>query len=224
MSKEFPLQFRLAAQFRTPMLMFIVVPLSFIRWLHTTICDWYRYNLNTKPKDSHEERVQRIINQVKLWNKNGRKSIMRTARPNWASMSTKLSSNKGDANKISTQELTHILAVNEKEMTITCEPSVTMGQITHHLVSKGFALLIQVEMESITIGGVSMGFGMETNSHRIGFFQESVVAYEIVNPQGEVMKIDKVSNPEIFYALPWSCGTLGFLTSVTVKMQKVCFL
>ena len=115
MSKEFPLQFRLAAQFRIPILMFIVIPLSYVRWLHTTICDWYRYHL-MKPKDSHHDRVQNIVKQVKLWNQNGRKSIMRTARPNWASMSTKLSSNKGDANKISTHELTHILNVDEKNI------------------------------------------------------------------------------------------------------------
>ena len=108
-------------------------------------------------------------------------------------------------------------------MTICCEPSVTMGQITQHLLPKGLALLIQVEMESITIGGVSMGFGMETNSHLIGFFQESVVEYEIINPQGEVMKINKENDPELFYALPWSCGTLGFLVSVTVKISKVLF-
>ena len=43
-----------------------------------------------------------------------------------------------------------------------------MGQITHLLVPQGFALQIQVEMESITIGGISMGFGMETNSHTVG--------------------------------------------------------
>jgi Delta24-sterol reductase len=223
MSKDFPLQFRLAAQFRTPVLMFLVIPLSYIRWIHTTFCDWYRYHLKAnQPHDTHEERVQIIVQQVKEWNKKGRKSIMRTARPNWASMSTKLSSNKGDANRIDTTHLSHILNINEDELTITCEPSVTMGQITHHLLPKGYALLVQVEMESITIGGVSMGFGMETNSHLVGFFQESVVEYEIVNPQGELMTINKQTDPEIFYALPWSCGTIGFLASVKVKISKVC--
>jgi Delta24-sterol reductase len=222
MSKDFPLQFRLAAQFRTPVLMFIVIPLSYLRWLHTSLCDWYRYHLKSfQSQDTHEERVHTIIQQVKEWNKNGRKSNMRTARPNWASMSTKLSSNKGDSNRIATTHLSHILNLNEEELTITCEPSVTMGQITHHLLPKGYALLVQVEMESITIGGVSMGFGMETNSHLVGFFQESVVEYEIVNPQGELMKINKQTDPEIFYALPWSCGTMGFLVSVKVKISKV---
>jgi hypothetical protein len=221
LNKEFPLTFRLAAQFRTPMLMFIVVPLSYIRSLHVSICDWYRHNLSPGPKNSHEERVGNIVNQVKKWNTEGRKSTMRTARPNWAAMSTKLSSNKGSAHQIATHELSHILEVDTEKMTIRAEPCVTMGQITHHLVPKGYALLIQVEMESITIGGVSMGFGMETNSHVIGFFQESVVAYEIVTSTGEVVNVSKESDPELFYALPWSCGTIGFLASVTVRISKV---
>jgi delta24-sterol reductase len=98
---------------------------------------------------------------------------------------------------------------------------VTMGQITHRLVPLGYALQIQVEMESITIGGVSMGFGMETNSHRIGFFQESVVEYELVTPDSKCVKVNAKTDPELFYALPWSCGTIGFLTAVTVKITKV---
>jgi hypothetical protein len=222
MSKEFPLQFRLAAQFRIPMLMFVVIPLSFMKWLHLVVADWYRSVIGTSTISStHTERVKVVQEQVKQWNRKGRKSIMRTARPNWQGMSTKLSSNKGEASRIETSHLNHILSLDEKNLTITCEPSVTMGQITHHLLPKGYALLVQVEMESITIGGVSMGFGMETNSHLIGFFQESVVEYEIVTPQGELMIINKETEPEIFHALPWSCGTMGFLASVKVKISKV---
>jgi len=66
-----------------------------------------------------------------------------------------------------------------------------------------------------------MGFGMETNSHRIGFFQESVLAYEIITSTGEVVKVTKESDPKLFYALPWSCGTIGFLASVTVRIMKI---
>lgn len=221
LSKEFPLQFRLAAQFRTPILMFIVVPLSFLRWLHTTMQDKYRYNFKAPTTSSHAERVKGVVEQIEKWNADGRKTRLRNARPNWASMSTKLNSNKGNSSLVKTYDLNHIIDVNYDEMTITCEPMVTMGQITHHLVPKGLALQIQVEMESITIGGVSMGFGMETNSHRIGFFQESVVEYEIVTADAKIIKVNATSDPELFYALPWSCGTIGFLASVKVRMQKV---
>ncbi|WP_423064063.1 hypothetical protein [Candidiatus Paracoxiella cheracis] len=39
-------------------------------------------------------------------------------------------------------------------------------------------------MEDLTIGGVCMGAGMETTSHRLGLIQETVVAFEMVLSDG----------------------------------------
>lgn len=40
--------------------------------------------------------------------------------------------------------------------------------MTRTLVPMGYQLAIQVEMEDLTIGGLCMGLGMETNSHIYG--------------------------------------------------------
>lgn len=148
---------------------------------------------------------------------------MRTARPNWAGMSTKLGSNKGDATKIDCSFMNHIVAVDEEAMTITCEPGVNMGDITNLLMPKGLALLIQVEMESLTIGGLSLGLGMETNSHNEGWFQESVKEFEMVTGESppRVVKVTRENDPDLFYSIAHSVGTLGFLCSVTVKITKI---
>merc|ERR1711990_764779 len=63
---------------------------------------------------------------------------------------------------------------------------------------------------------------METNSHNLGWFQESVVEFEIVTAESPpcVRKIRPETDPDIFYALPHSVGTLGFLMSVTVKLTR----
>jgi delta24-sterol reductase len=169
----------------------------------------------------HAKRVESIVDQVKAWHNNGRQGMLRTARSNWASMSTKLASNKGEATKIAVGELNQILDIDLEGETVTCEPGVTMGQLSHKLVPMGYTLVIHVEMESITIAGIAMGFGMETNSHREGLFQETVVSYELVNSMGEVVTVTEKSDPEIFRALPWSYGTLGFLTAITARIRKV---
>ena len=41
-------------------------------------------------------------------------------------------------------------------------------------------------MEDLTIGGLSMGLGMETNSHRLGLMQENVVGYDVVLSTGQL--------------------------------------
>ena len=222
LSKEFSWKFRLAAALRTPVLVFIAVPLSFILKTYRTLRTmWRGARIDAEPS-AHEARVQEVVDQVKAWDAAGRQKRMRTARPNWAAMSTKLGSNKADSHRIRTSHLDHILEVDEQAMTITCEPSVNMGDITNFLLPRGLALLCQIEMESLTIGGVSMGLGMETNSHNLGFFQESVVQFEIVTAESppRVLKITAESDPDVFYTLPHSLGTLGFLVSVTVKLTR----
>merc|ERR1719183_3181854 len=65
-----------------------------------------------------------------------------------------------------------------------------------------------------------MGLGMETNSHNLGWFQESVVEFEIVTAQSppQVIKINRQNDPDVFYTLAHSVGTLGFLVSVKVQL------
>jgi len=86
----------MAARARTPILMFIVVPLSFFRWVRGQITAKKRRMMQRKSfgHAEHHKRVAPIVEQIKAWNKAGRKRPMRTARANWQAMSTKLASNK----------------------------------------------------------------------------------------------------------------------------------
>ena len=59
------------------------------------------------------------------------------------------------------------------------------------------------------------------NSHKSGFFQETVEEYELVNASGELMTVTADSDRELFYALPWSCGALGFLTKLKVRVAPI---
>jgi hypothetical protein len=34
-----------------------------------------------------------------------------------------------------------------------------------------------------------------------------------------VHHVTKESDPELFYAIPWSCGTAGFLVSIKVRLR-----
>jgi delta24-sterol reductase len=217
--------FRVLATIRTPVLMFIVVPLSFARWAFRSVREIYRTKTRSQNKEDiaagHEQRILSVIQQIQEWNKRGRPKPLRTARPNWAAMSTKLSSNKEACELISVTHLNHILNINKDKMEITCEPMVTMGQLTQQLLPLGLALKCQVEMESLSIGGLSLGFGLETNSHTNGFFQETVVGYKIVTSNAQIINVTPTSDPELFYAIPWSHGSLGFLLSVTVQLIPV---
>ena len=144
MSKSFSWEFRLAASLRTPILVFFVVPLSFATWVYRQVVLRWRLLVRglEASRATHSDRVKPVVDSINQWNAAGRPGKLRTARPNWAAMSTKLSSNKGNAHCVPVTQLDHILELNLDEMSVTCEPNVNMGMITAFLVPRGYALQV----------------------------------------------------------------------------------
>ena len=62
--------------------------------------------------------------------------------------------------------------------TVKCEPLVTMGQLSRTLNHIGWTIPILPELDDLTIGGLVMGTGIETSSHKYGLFQVNAYLYE----------------------------------------------
>ncbi|MFW5926022.1 MAG: FAD-binding oxidoreductase [Myxococcota bacterium] len=195
------------------------LPASFV-WDRTRVLrDWFHERFVSDPS-RHEARVRDVQAQVRRWQQAGADRPMVTARPEWKTMSSRTATYKKDYAKI-TLDLRDILELDEEKRTVRVEPLVNMGQLTRFLVPRGWALKTMVEMEDLTAGGLSMGLGMETMAHRFGLWQETVRSYELVTADGERRTVTASSDPELFHALPWSHGTLGFLTAVELEVVPV---
>ena len=71
-----------------------------------------------------------------------------------------------------------ILKIDPDRRTVRCEPLVTMGQLTDtldrflinykksYLSRLGWTIPIVPELDDLTVGGLVMGTGIETSSHR----------------------------------------------------------
>ena len=105
---------------------------------------------------------------------------MCTARPNWLSLSTTFF-NKDACQKIPVP-LYDILELNEDKMTVRVEPMVSVGDITRYLVPKGYTLAVTLEIADATLGGLAMGVGMTTYSHKVKFsnFYEVKFIYFVI--------------------------------------------
>ena len=190
------------------------VPASFVYGIFEWLGDWgYRTFRNTHTR--HDESVQKIQAQVRAGYRSGKR--MCTARTPWKSMSIRNADFKHDMHQIRI-DLRNILEVDEERHIVRAEPMATMGDITRYLVPRGFALDVQPEMDDLTLGGLCMGVGIETSSHRQGFLFETVEAFEIVTAEGELVRATREQNPDLFHALPWSHGTLGFLVGVELRI------
>ncbi len=165
----------------------------------------------------HDARVQAVIRQIEDWQKDGAGQKLTTARSGWKTMSELVPKYKLSHRKIAIG-MYDILEIDEQRGIVRVEPLATMGQISRSLISKGWTLPVVPELDDLTVGGLIMGFGVETSSHKYGLFQHVCVSFEIVTAEGILVKCSASENSELFYQIPWSHGTLGFLVAVELKI------
>lgn len=95
---------------------------------------------------------------------------------------------------------------------------VTMGQLSATLNPLGWTIPVLPEIDDLTVGGLVMGTGIESSSHKHGLFQHICVSYELVLSDGSVITCSEDERADLYYSVPWSYGTLGILTCVTIKI------
>ena len=157
---------------------------------------------------------------MKTWRKDGRGRKMCTARPSWMSISQQKLGYKDKMYKVQLGPLQDVLKIDTEALEVTVEPNVTIGFLNRLLVSKGVTLAVVPELDSLTIGGLLMGGGIESTSHKHGLFHRLAVEVELVTADGECLLVSEENHPDIFRALPMSYGTLGFIVSVKLRLLK----
>lgn len=57
---------------------------------------------------------------------------------------------------------------------------------------------------------------------QVGLYQESIVAYEMVLADGSLVRATRDNEyGDLYYTLPWSHGTLGFLVALELQIIKI---
>ena len=205
-----------ATEHRSWLVIFVVAPMSLIFDTVLKFRAWYVQTFFSAP-ELHNQRVADIVAQIQAWREKNDGTKLCTARPGWESISPGYRAYKASSTRIRIN-LRDILSLVREAMTVRCEPMVSMGQISHYLVAKGLTLPLVPEMDDLTVGGLTMGVGIEGSSHKYGLMDDTVVSYEVVLADGSVVTASADENEELFRALPWSYGTLGFLVSVTLRV------
>jgi len=206
--------------YRWVMVIFLL-PLSFVYDIYHYARSYIVFKLSSAPKQ-HLKKVANVQRQVRQWRDNpGEKKTMCTARPGWQTMNTSMTIKYKERMHQININLVDILDIDTEKRVVKCEPMVTMGQLNRTLNRLGWTIAVLPELDDLTVGGMVMGTGIETSSHKYGLFQHICKSYELVLADGSVVDCSAEENPDLFYAVPWSYGTLGFLTSATIQMVPV---
>ena len=127
------------------------------------------FALSSAPS-KHQEKVAHVQQQVRDYQAEGAGKGMCTARPGWQTISPQNMNYKAKMFPIEVN-LVDILEIDSQARTVRCEPLVSMGQLTATLDSLGWTIPIVPELDDLTVGGLVMGTGIETSSHKFGLFQ-----------------------------------------------------
>ncbi|XP_076873148.1 delta(24)-sterol reductase [Brachyhypopomus gauderio] len=193
-----------------------LLPLSVMFDVYYYARAWIIFRMCSAPK-LHEQRVRDVQRQVREWRKDGGRSHMCTGRPGWLTVSLRVGKYKKTHRNIMLNMM-DILEVDTQRQVVRVEPLANMGQLTALLNSIGWTLPVVPELDDLTVGGLVMGTGIESSSHIYGLFQHICVAYELVLADGSLVRCTEKENPDLFYSVPWSCGTLGFLVAAEIRI------
>lgn len=196
-----------------------LLPISVLYGVYSELRNWIAFRLNSAPT-KHDARISAVIRQIEDWKQEGAQQKLCTARSGWKTMSELVPKYKLSHRNIHI-DMYDILEIDKEHGVIRVEPLATMGQISRCLIAQGWTLPVVPELDSLTVGGLIMGFGIETSSHKYGLFQHICSAFEIVTAEGKLLKCSATENPELFYQIPWSHGTLGFLVAAELKIIPV---
>jgi FAD/FMN-containing dehydrogenase len=70
-------------------------------------------------------------------------------------------------------------------------------------------------------GGLTLGGGMGWLARQHGLSCDNVESYELVTAEGERLRVDKASNPDLFWGLRGGGGNFGVVTEFEFRLQPV---
>lgn len=100
------------------------------------------------------------------------------------------------------------------------ETGLTAGELTNALAEHGLAVGFG-DTGSVGIGGITLGGGVGYLVRKHGLTIDSLEAAEIVTADGQLLRVDAVSHPDLFWALRGGGGNFGVATRFRYRLHEV---
>jgi FAD/FMN-containing dehydrogenase len=106
------------------------------------------------------------------------------------------------------------------EQTLDVQGLATYESIVDFTLPLGFLPTVTPELKHITIGGATVGVGIETNSYRYGFVHDGLLEADVLLLDGSVVLCTPNNEyADLFYGLPNSYGTLGYILRAKIQLR-----
>jgi FAD/FMN-containing dehydrogenase len=124
------------------------------------------------------------------------------------------------ARRISLRDFNHVLSLDAVARTVEVEGLTTYETVVRHCLAQGFLPLVAPELKHITVGGATVGIGIESTCFRYGFVHDGLVEADVLLPGGKIVTARPDNEcADLFSALPNSYGTLGYILRAKIALH-----
>lgn len=123
--------------------------------------------------------------------------------------------------RLSLGAFNEVIALDAGQRTLDVEGLATFETIVGYCLPRGFLPLVAPELKHITIGGATVGIGIESTCFRHGFVHDGLVEADVLLPGGRVVTCSAENeHSDLFHALPNSYGTLGYILRARIRLTE----
>ncbi len=123
--------------------------------------------------------------------------------------------------RLDVRHFNQVIKIDKKALTIEAEGMITFEDLVDATLKYDLLPLVVPELKTITLGGAIAGMAIESSSFAYGLVHESVLEMDVLLASGEVVTA-KPSNKyrDLFYAVPNSYGTLGYVLRAKATLRR----
>src|SRR5277367_5902252 len=119
---------------------------------------------------------------------------------------------------LSLKPLDEIVSLDAQARTVTVDAGITYGQLCPYLESKGFALHNLASLPHISVAG-ACSTATHGSGEKNGNLATAVSALELVTANGDVLKLSRKDDGDVFRGAVVGLGALGVITRITLDVQ-----
>ena len=122
---------------------------------------------------------------------------------------------------LDTHLLDHFIAFDDTTGLLTCAAGVSLDDILHVFVARGWFLPITPGTRFITMGGAIASDVHGKNHHMDGTFTDHVTQIELLLGNGERVFASREENTDLFHATCGGMGLTGIILSASLRLKSI---
>ncbi len=121
--------------------------------------------------------------------------------------------------RINLQQFHRVIRIDKENLLVDVEGLTTYEELVAETLKENLLPAVVPELKTITVGGAIAGCGIESSSFKYGLVHETVKEVDVLLSSGDAVTCSPDNlHRDLFYALPNTFGTLGYILRARLQL------